>query len=644
MAEVHLALQRGPGGFEKLVVVKVIHEKLASDKVIAASLLEEAKHVALIKHPNVVDVYELGNQAGRYFLAMEYLEGEPLLAVLEAGVVGPRLDPLAMARIVADTAEGLDAAHKLKTRDGAALELIHDDISLGNIVVLYSGQVKLVDFGVAKAKHTAETTDKIYGKPAYMAPEKLDGKPADKRTDIWSLGVVLWEALAQKRLFRGDDPTQTIREVRYVKITAPSGANPSVPAELDAIALKALDRDPTKRFQTAKELANALEEVLRQKGYASKNDRIGEYMQKTFAEHIAARNLLVSEVTRRSRPSDAMLEAAFGPSKIGPVPVIEAELEPEPAETEELENPFSATLKKLSAELESPTYTPTPPGSPAAAANPFEDAPDAGSTVADFVPADPAASRTRPDPTWAATPQGSSIGQLQSWVQKERESRDRKPPVALYLVGSVVVMAIIVGIVMATRGDDERTLGGSGAEGRRGSIDDDRTRQVAAPPPPDVADAVAAVVIDAAPPPIDTPETVALAPVDAEPPPIDAEEAGAEPDAAEEIVFDSPDAAVETGSGSAAAKPVPKRPQKSAEAYYNLAMDWMRKGESRKALAALTESRRANERYAPTWYGLGLVHEKLGNKSSAKTAYKQYLKLAPRAANAQMVRERLSRL
>ena len=152
MAEVHLAMQRGPAGFEKLVVIKLVHEHLASQQAFVDMLFEEGRLAGMIKHPNVVDIYDLGDADGRYFVAMEYLDGEPLLAVLRRGVDGDRLDPLSTARVISDAAEGLEAAHRLKSHDGKPLGLVHHDVSLGNIVVLYSGVVKLVDFGVAKAR------------------------------------------------------------------------------------------------------------------------------------------------------------------------------------------------------------------------------------------------------------------------------------------------------------------------------------------------------------------------------------------------------------------------------------------------------------------------------------------------------------
>src|SRR5258705_4216318 len=144
---------------------------------------------------------------------MEYLEGEPLLAVLRAGREGKRLDTLSTARLIADTAEGLDAAHELRSMSGDRLELVHHDISLGNIVVLYNGQVKLVDFGVAKASQSASTKTKVQGKFSYMAPEKLQGSPGDRRSDIFSLGCVMWEALTLRRLFKCATDAETTNPV-----------------------------------------------------------------------------------------------------------------------------------------------------------------------------------------------------------------------------------------------------------------------------------------------------------------------------------------------------------------------------------------------------------------------------------------------
>jgi serine/threonine-protein kinase len=310
MAEVQLAVQRGPMGFEKLVVIKLIHEKLAREKTFVNMLFDEARVAALVKHPNVVDIYDLGEADGRYFIAMEYLEGEPLLALLRAGREGPRLDPLSTVRLIADTAAGLDAAHELRSLAGEPLGLVHHDVSLGNIVVLYNGQVKLVDFGVARATQHAGPTLRVHGKIGYMAPEKLRGQPGDRRADVWSLGVVLWEALTLRRLFRGADERETMQRVLAQPIARPSEINADIPAGADPIVMRALERDPDKRYATAKELADDLEALLAQHSYGRQN-KIAEYMQQTFASHIEARRNLMKEVAARGFASRDVIDAAF---------------------------------------------------------------------------------------------------------------------------------------------------------------------------------------------------------------------------------------------------------------------------------------------------------------------------------------------
>ena len=314
MAEVQLALQRGPAGFEKLVVIKLVHANLAKEKTFVDMLLDEARVAALVKHPNVVDIYDLGEADGRYFIAMEYLEGEPLLGLLRAGRDGKRLDQLSTARLIADTAEGLDAAHELQSIGGDPIELVHHDVSLGNIMVLYNGQVKLVDLGVAKASQKAGPQMKVHGKFGYMAPEKLKGRGSDRRGDIWSLGVVLWEALTLRRLFRGASEQDTMRMVLESVIQPPSAMTKDAIPGLDAIVMKALERDPDKRYQRAKDLAVDIEEVLRTSGYGGRNDQIAKYMQTTFASHITARKKLLHEVMSQGAASEAVVEAAFDDS------------------------------------------------------------------------------------------------------------------------------------------------------------------------------------------------------------------------------------------------------------------------------------------------------------------------------------------
>jgi eukaryotic-like serine/threonine-protein kinase len=307
MAEVHLAAQRGPGGFERLVVIKLLVDSRASGPPIGSHLaarrdlvemlLEEGRLAGMIDHPNVVDIYDLGEVDGRYFIAMEYLDGEPLLALLRAGADGHRLDALSTARLISDVAEGLEAAHRLKSREGKPLGLVHHDVSPGNIIVLYSGIAKLVDFGVAKARTARQ--DRIQGKLGYMAPEKLtEGAEIDRRSDIWSLGVVAWEALTLTRLFGSAGDADTLQQVRTMAIVPPSQVNGDVPAELDPVVMRALERDPLRRHATAKAFALELEDVLRKAGYGDKHERIARYMEQTFASQISARDRLLAGLRR----------------------------------------------------------------------------------------------------------------------------------------------------------------------------------------------------------------------------------------------------------------------------------------------------------------------------------------------------------
>lgn len=297
MAEVHLARQRGPMHFEKLVVVKTVHPRLASRPDLVAMLLEEARIAALLKHPNVIDIYDLGEADGTFFIAMEYLEGEALGHVLKQSRPASRLDPFSTARIVADCAAGLHAAHELKSLAGEPLELVHQDVTPGNVIVLYTGQVKLVDFGVARVRTTADD-GLVKGKTGYLAPELLDpGRAgrADRRTDVWSLGVVLWEALTLKRLFYASEEREAVARIRTAEIIAPSRLNPAVPRDLDEVCMSALERDPSHRYATAATMQADLEQILRQANWTS-SEPIARFMRNEFADRLAARRELLKEV------------------------------------------------------------------------------------------------------------------------------------------------------------------------------------------------------------------------------------------------------------------------------------------------------------------------------------------------------------
>lgn len=307
MAEVHLARQRGPKKFLKLVVLKLVHSKLASKPALAEALLDEARIAALVKHPNVVDIYDLGEEKGNYFIAMEYLEGESLAAILKASRTGPRLDPFSTARIIADCATGLHAAHELRDLKGDPLELVHQDVTPGNVIVLYTGQVKLVDFGVAKVR-TSEDAALVKGKAGYLAPELFDGAAADRRSDVWALGVVLWESLVLRRLFAAKSEEETFERIRTGPIDPPSRFALAVTKDLDDVCMKALARNPTLRYQSARAMQDDLLAVLRHANWSSDSEPIARYMRTTFATQIAARQEVLRNLAAREDPRPEAIE------------------------------------------------------------------------------------------------------------------------------------------------------------------------------------------------------------------------------------------------------------------------------------------------------------------------------------------------
>jgi len=288
MADVHLGAVQGPKGFNKLVVVKRLRPLLADDPVVVNMFLDEARLAARLNHPNVIHTYEFGEERGSYFIAMEYLDGQSLAAILLAvATAGKVVAPAFWAKIVADALAGLHHAHELRDYDGTPLKVVHRDVSPQNIVITHAGQVKLVDFGIAKAKLNLTETESqiIKGKIAYMAPEQAEGEALDRRADVFAMGIVLWECLAGKRLITGDAQS-AMTQLAAMVASPPSKVDPRVPPELDAITLRALERAPAKRFQTAQEMRDALEKYLRSREQAIGEVEIGGLVDALFAhEH-----------------------------------------------------------------------------------------------------------------------------------------------------------------------------------------------------------------------------------------------------------------------------------------------------------------------------------------------------------------------
>lgn len=307
MASVYLAQFNGVAGFNKLVALKRIHRHLAKEKAYMEMFLDEAKIASRITHPNVCSVFDFCEADGEYYLAMEYLVGEPLSRVCVRVASSPEqrrdpLLPLRMARIIADACEGLHAAHELKDAHGDLLHVVHRDVSSRNLFVTYVGGVQVVDFGLASARERLHqtSTGEVKGTLAYMAPEQLKAKHIDRRTDIWALGVALWETLAIQRLFKRDTTADTMYAVFCDEVLPPSRHNKQVPKELDEIVLKALKRDPNERWQTAREMGRALRRFLGTQQAVIDSAELSEWMAELFPQGEARKSQLL-ELARLAR-------------------------------------------------------------------------------------------------------------------------------------------------------------------------------------------------------------------------------------------------------------------------------------------------------------------------------------------------------
>ncbi len=294
MGEVYLGLQEAAGGLERFVVIKRIDPALVKDESSTGSLLEEARLAASIRHPNVVQILDIGHSVDGYFIVMEYLSGETLLYLTRTlHVRGERLPPSIACRIVAEIAAGLHCAHTATDPDGDPQPIVHRDVTPSNLIVCFNGVVKIVDFGVAKAAQLEGETrggvQKIVkGKMSYLAPEQLYDVPLDGRADVFQLGVCLHEFLTGTRLFRAESDEKRVMAVLKQPIPAPSEIVPTLPRELDDVVLWALERDPDQRPQTADEFRRALESAVEEVGPVSGAD-LGGWMRSAFAERLRER-------------------------------------------------------------------------------------------------------------------------------------------------------------------------------------------------------------------------------------------------------------------------------------------------------------------------------------------------------------------
>ncbi len=292
MAELFLAIQKSVAGFEKLIVIKRILPILNQDRAFIEMLLHEARVAATMSHPNIVQIFDVGAIDGSYFIAMEHVHGEDLRSIVRQMRKSQVLEfPLEHAlSIVVGVCAGLAYAHEKRDLDGTPLNIVHRDISPQNVVVTFTGDVKIVDFGIAKSDsklYENTRSGKLKGKIPYMSPEQARGEPIDWRTDIFAAGVMLFELTTGKRLFKGASEYETLRLICDRDYPSPSQVRFGYPRELEAIVMRALAKDRMHRWQSAREMQGALEEFVRRERLGVSTIALSQFMQGLFEEKLA---------------------------------------------------------------------------------------------------------------------------------------------------------------------------------------------------------------------------------------------------------------------------------------------------------------------------------------------------------------------
>ncbi|HEY1695084.1 MAG TPA: serine/threonine-protein kinase [Polyangiaceae bacterium] len=327
MAQVFLALARGPAGFNKLCVLKRMRSQYAKDESLVTMFIDEARLAARLNHPNVIHTYEVGENEGLYFIAMEYLEGQPLNRILaEVKQSGRTVPQEFWLRIVRDSLVGLQYAHDLKDYDGTPLRVVHRDVSPHNVFVTYDGQVKVVDFGIAKAAFSRTHTESgvLKGKVAYMSPEQARGEAIDGRSDLFAVGIVLWEALSGQNLYRHEYAATTLHKLLHETPPRLSTVVPDVDPSLDEIVAKALAPRPEDRYQSALQLRVALDAWVESHGEGVTGDQVGALVSDLFEP---VREAVQRQIQAYVKGSDAIAagkaekepEGAKRPSGSGPI-------------------------------------------------------------------------------------------------------------------------------------------------------------------------------------------------------------------------------------------------------------------------------------------------------------------------------------
>ena len=484
MAEIFLARHANAAGVERYVVLKRVLRERASDAAFVRMFLDEAKLAAQLQHPNIAQVYDIGKLGDSYFFTMEYVHGETVRALLHRSHALRKPMPLGTAlTIAAGAAAGLHHAHERHGLDGKPLGIVHRDVSPSNLMVSYEGHVKLVDFGVAKAATASVETRSgtVKGKIAYLSPEQCRGRGVDRRSDLFSLGIVMWELLTVERLFKHPSDFETMAAIVNDPSPPPSSRRPDVPPELDALVLRLLAKNPDERFQTAEDVLEAIEQVAMQTHQALSTSGLGRFVRELFGQRpepwvelrAAEQHPELVTVTSEPVPSDLGLELVPSMDVLQGVP-----LAPQPVVDASLPVPMAPTQTLMSAA----------PPPPPMAQSPFSTTPPSGSNPF-------STSGTQPPPFGGT---GS--------VSVHQPAPKKLPRLVLVLVPAAL-LGIVLGLVFGLSGKKKKPAPKPNDEGSAVamvSIDAyvappaDAAVPVDAPVPVDAEDIDAAVMIDAA--------------------------------------------------------------------------------------------------------------------------------------------------
>ncbi|MDQ3263590.1 MAG: serine/threonine protein kinase [Myxococcota bacterium] len=289
MAEIFLAREESGSGPARTIVLKRIRPHLTKVSSFVKMFLNEARLAAQLNHPNIVQIHDLGKVADSYYIAMEYISGRDMRRVIpraaEMGIAFPLVYAL---KIASSVCQGLSYAHQKTDLAGSPLELVHRDITPENILVSFDGGVKILDFGIAKASNQVEQTraGEIKGKLSYMSPEQASGLPLDARSDLFSLGVVLYEWLTGYRLFKGESEVAVLKTISEGRIHAPSYFRPEIPDEVERIVMRALEKDRDRRYQTAWEFQQDLDRYLAQSEFTPSNLHLSNFLRQLFFDEL----------------------------------------------------------------------------------------------------------------------------------------------------------------------------------------------------------------------------------------------------------------------------------------------------------------------------------------------------------------------